>query len=430
METVLAMILGLLQLATLLVLFLLLRRSTGEPAGVRLRFESLERGQERVERALREELHRGLSSFANTFLTAMQTMGAQQASQLEGVTAELRRLVETNEQKLERVRQTVDGRLEALQRESAKKLDEMRATVDEKLQGTLEKRLGESFKLVSDRLEQVHRGLGEMQTLAVGVGDLKKVLGNVKTRGTWGEAQLGTLLEQVLTPGQWAQNVATGPRDSERVEFAIKLPGRDEEDYVWLPIDAKFPLEDYARLVAAEEVVDTEAAASARTALEARLRGFAAEISKKYLNPPKTTEYAIMYLPTEGLFAEAVRRPALIERLRNDYRVMIAGPTTIDMLLVNLHFGFRSLEVQRRSAGVLSLLGAVKTEFGKFGKSLDGVRKKLEQATKQMDEAGVRTRQIERKLKEVVELPVGEAQSLLPESIDELELEEADPDAA
>jgi DNA recombination protein RmuC len=276
----------------------------------------------------------------------------------------------------------------------------------------LEQRLGESFRSVSERLEQVHRGLGEMQTLASGVGDLKKVLSNVKVRGTWGEVQLGNLLEQVLTPDQYATNVATNEFNGARVEFAIRLPGHDLGP-VWLPIDAKFPVEDYQRLADAQEAGDPAGADAAAKQLEMRIRQCARDICTKYLNPPQTTDFAIMFLPTEGLYAEVVRRTGLVDAIQRECRVVVAGPITLWAILNSLQMGFRTLAIQQRSSEVWAVLGAVKTEFGKFGGVLEKVQKKLKQVSNDMDQAGVRTRAIERKLRDVQELPPAEAHRLL-----------------
>ncbi len=317
--------------------------------------------------------------------------------------------------RLDRVRETLDGRLQQLQQENARKLDEMRATVDEKLQGTLEKRLGESFKQVSERLEQVHRGLGEMSQLATGVGDLKKVLSNVKERGTWGEVQLGQLLEQVLAPGQYEANVAPKPGSSERVEFAVKLPGRDGGDTpVWLPIDAKFPLEDYQRLVDAAERGDPAAVEVAGRALEQRVRDSAKDVQRKYVDPPHTLDFAILFLPTEGLYAEALRRPGLADALQREQRVVIAGPTTLWAVLSSLQMGFRTLQIEHRSAEVWRVLGAVKTELGRFGGLVEGVQKKLQEATNKLDDVARKTRTIGRTLRDVETLPGTEARLLVP----------------
>jgi DNA recombination protein RmuC len=294
----------------------------------------------------------------------------------------------------------------------------MRLTVDEKLQGTLEKRLGESFKQVSERLEQVHKGLGEMQSLATGVGDLKKVLTNVKTRGTWGEVQLGALLEQVLSPDQFASNVST-KGNAERVEFAVKLPGQgmDKSEIVWLPIDAKFPIEDYQRLIEAQERADLEGIEAAGKDLENRVRSCARDICEKYLAPPSTTDFGILYLPIEGLFAETIRRTGLIEGIQRNYRVIVAGPTTLWSILNSLQMGFRTLAIEKRTSEVWNLLAGVKTEWTKYGEVLDTVQKKLNQASETIEKAKVRSRAIGRKLKDVQELPATEAKVLLPDSL-------------
>ncbi|HET9418848.1 MAG TPA: DNA recombination protein RmuC, partial [Chthoniobacterales bacterium] len=292
-----------------------------------------------------------------------------------------------------------------LQQDNAQQIERMRATVDEKLQGTLEKRLGESFKLVSERLEQVHRGLGAMQQLASDVGGLQKVLANVKTRGGWGEVQLGALLEQVLTPDQFARNVQTRDETSERVEYAIKLPGDENGAPVWLPIDAKFPTEDYHRLLAAQDKGDVDVVESAMKNLEVQLKKSARDICAKYINPPRTTDFALMFLPTEGLYAEAIRRVGLVEQVQRDCRVVFAGPTTLAALLNSLQMGFRTLAIQKRSSEVWNLLAAVKTEFGKFGEALSAVKDKLDQAARHVDNVAVRSRAITKKLRDVEELP-------------------------
>src|SRR6478752_7280901 len=315
---------------------------------------------------------------------------------------------------LEGVRSIVDVRLRQLQDDNAQQIDKMRATVDEKLQGTLEKRLGESFKLVSDRLEQVHQGLGAMRQLASDVGGLQKVLANVKTRGGWGEVQLGNLLEQLLTVDQFSRNVATRDETSERVDFAIRLPGDENGAPVWLPIDAKFPTEDYQRLLAAQDKGDAELIESAMKGLETQLKKNAKDICGKYINPPRTTDFAIMFLPTEGLYAEAIRRVGLVEQVQRDCRVVFAGPTTLAALLNSLQMGFRTLAIQKRSSEVWNLLAGVKTEFAKFGDSLSKVKDKLDQAVSDMDKVAVRSRAITKKLRDVEELP-SNPQPLLPE---------------
>jgi DNA recombination protein RmuC len=352
---------------------------------------------------------------AETSARAQREEGAAQvarlAQQLQQQVADLAHAVQMN---LAEVRTTLEARLQTLQQGNEAKLDAMRATVEEKLQSTLEARLGESFRLVSERLEQVHRGLGEMQTLATGVGDLKRVLTNVKTRGTFGEVQLAALLEQVLTPEQFATNIATRPGSNERVEFAVRLPGRDDGTPVWLPIDAKFPAEDYERLLAAQDAADGAAVEAAGKALETRIRSEAKTLREKYVEPPHTTDFGILFLPTEGLFAEVLRRPGLTEALNRELRVVIAGPTTLFAMLNSLQMGFRTLALEKRSAEVWQVLGAVKTEFGKFGEVLATLKKQLATASNTIEQAETRTRQMDRKLKGVEALPSEQAAQLLP----------------
>ncbi len=321
---------------------------------------------------------------------------------------------------LETSRKTINERLGEIQQDNAKKLEDMRKTVDEKLQSTLEERLGASFKIVSERLEQVHRGLGEMQSLASGVGDLKRVLTNVKTRGTWGEIQLEAMIEQVLTANQYAKNMATRPGSSERVEFAIRFPGRDQDCPVWLPIDAKFPMEDYQRLVDAQDQADLSGIEQAAKALENRIRLEAKTIADKYLEPPHTTDFAVLYLPTEGLYAEVIRRPGLADSLQRDHRVTLAGPTNLLALLNSLQMGFRTLAIEQRSSEVWQVLGQVKTEFNKFGAVIEATEKKLQEATNKFSEVGRRKRAIDRSLKDVEALPTATAsQAGLLEADDE-----------
>ncbi|HNX82258.1 MAG TPA: DNA recombination protein RmuC [Candidatus Omnitrophota bacterium] len=364
---------------------------------------------------LREEVIAALKGITEATTKTMGELANLQKTQLETMSTAIERLSDSNEKKLEAVRGAVESKLQSMQIDNAKQLEQMRQTVDEKLQGTLEKRLGESFKQVSERLELVHKGLGEMQTLATGVGDLKKVLTNVKTRGTWGEVQLGALLEQVLNPDQFGTNVAT--KDSgERVEFAIKLPGKgtDKDEAVWLPIDAKFPVEDYQRLIEAQEKADVEGVEAASKQLENSVKICASDISEKYLNPPKTTDFGILFLPIEGLFAEVIRRTGLTEVIQRQSRVVIAGPTTLWSILNSLQMGFRTLAIQKRSSEVWNLLAAVKTEWTKYGDVLDAVQNKLHQASDTIEKAKVRSRVVGRKLKDVQGLPVGEATTLLP----------------
>ncbi len=336
-------------------------------------------------------------------------------AQLEDVGKELKAQTESNQKAMEAARNTIETQLKAIQESNEKKLDEMRKTVDEKLEGTLEKRLGESFKLVSERLEAVQRGLGEMQNLATGVGDLKRVLTNVKARGTWGEVQLGAILEQVLTPDQYARNVQTKDDSRESVEYAIRLPGPDghSDSCVWLPIDSKFPHEDYVRLLNSAEIADAEGVQKATVALVRAVRNSAQEIRDKYLNPPRTTDFALMFLATEGLYAEVLRQPGLVEELQQSYRIVVSGPTTLSAILSSLRMGFRTLAIEQRASEVWKVLAAVKTEFGKFGEILDRVKKQLNTASRTIEETGVRTRAMERKLRDVEQLPFDEATQLL-----------------
>ena len=403
-------------------------RRPDDDARFRALQETQERGMARLERELREELARGRREDAEdafrdreeraqsanllgqAISTQMGQLGTLQAERLEAFARELNRFSLGLDERFERLKNTVESRLTAIQSDNAQKLEEMRRTVDEKLHATLEQRLGESFKLVSERLEQVHRGLGEMQGLAAGVGDLKRVLSNIKTRGTWGEVQLGALLEQLLTAEQFAANVPTKPGSNERVDFAIRLPGKDDGAVVWLPIDAKFPIEDYQRLIEAQDPAEIEEAAKA---IEMRIRSEAKSIRDKYVAPPHTTDFALLYLPVEGLYAEVLRRPGLAELLQREYRVSLAGPTTLAALLNSLQMGFRTLAIEQRSAEVWAVLGAVKSEFGKFGEALAHTRKKLEEASNSIVKAETRTRQLSRKLKEVEALPAGDAEKLI-----------------
>ncbi len=338
---------------------------------------------------------------------ALHRFGQAQAEQL-------RTLADTNDKRVAEMRQAVEDKLTAIQADNGQRLEQMRATVDEKLHATLEQRLGESFKQVADRLEQVHKGLGEMQTLARDVGSLNRVLTNVKTRGIYGEVQLSGLLEQVFTPEQYATNVATVPGSAERVEFAIRLPGQRSDGVpLWLPIDAKFPREDYERLLDAQERADKADADMAAKAIETRLRLEARTIRDKYVAPPHTTDFAILFLPSEGLYAEALRRPGLMESLQREYKVMLAGPTTLLATLNSLQMGFRTLALEKRSAEVWEVLGAVKTEFGKFGEVLAKTKKKLDEASNTIVQAEVRTRAMERQLRTVEALPTSRTPGLL-----------------
>ncbi|RJG05779.1 DNA recombination protein RmuC [Noviherbaspirillum cavernae] len=359
-----------------------------------------------------------LESMRQAIALQAQTGREEQAATLkrfgDSLSQAIAALTESNAQRMTEVRATLEAKIRDLQTDNGTRLEEMRRTVDEKLHATLEHRLGESFKLVSDRLEKVHQGLGEMQQLAIGVGDLKRVLTNVKTRGTWGEVQLEMLLEQVLTPDQYAKNVETVPATGERVEFAIKLPGQEEgQKPVWLPIDAKFPKEQYERLIEAAEHSDADGVAAAGRDLERAVRVEAKSIAEKYLSPPLTTDFAIMFLPTEGLYAEVMRRPGLADELQRVCRVSIAGPSTLSALLNSLQMGFRTLALEKRSSEVWQVLGAVKTEFGKFGDVLAATKSTLERAARNIEQAETRSRQMARKLKSVEALPADAAQRLL-----------------
>lgn len=441
-------------LVILLLVLLLLKKITRQiDASVfMVRLDTLEKAQGRTEYILREEgissreelnktareqrqeLAEAFKNFGDGVLQRIKDVAAIQKERLEAMSIVIAQLAGSNEKKLEALRLTVEGKLHSIQADNAKQLEQMRQTVDEKLQGTLEKRLGESFKLVSERLELVHQGLGEMQTLAAGVGDLKRVLTNVKTRGTWGEVQLGALLAQVLNPDQFGINVATKD-GGERVEFAINLPGAglDKDEIVWLPIDAKFPIEDYQRLIDAQEAGDPAGVETAGKQLEIRVKAAAGDICRKYLNPPRTTDFAILFLPIEGLFAEVIRRTGLTESLQRECRVVIAGPTTLWSILSSLQMGFRTLAIQKRSSEVWNLLAAVKTEWTKYGDVLDNVQKKLEQASKTIDQAKTRSRAVERRLRDVQDLPLAESAVLLSLEVlaeDEVDMTRSGPNSA
>jgi len=370
-------------------------------ANSRLVEEELVKRLEMIDRGLRDEFSRNREEAG----AAAKTQREELSKSLEGV------------------RSIVDLRLKQLQDDNAKQIDKMRATVDEKLQGTLEKRLGESFKLVSDRLEQVHQGLGAMQQLASDVGGLQRVLTNVKTRGGWSEWQLGMLLEEMLVSDQFAKNMKMRDDTDERVEFAIKLPGDENGAPVWLPIDAKFPMEDYDRLVHAQEAADLAAIDAAMKSLETQLKRCAKDICQKYINPPRTTDFALLFLPSEGLYAEAIRRIGLVQQVQRDCRVTFVGPTTLAAFLNSLQMGFRTLSIQKRSSEVWNLLAGVKTEFGKFGEALAAVKEKLDQASRKMEDIDVRSRAITKKLRDVEELP-SNPQPLLKDLLGNSESEE------
>lgn len=465
MDTTLLLVLVALGAVAVILLVVLLLKPRDHAVGDQI--AALRGDSERVERTLRDEQREGRKELAQSFeqfrgqvQAQLDTVGAQQRQRIEEFSNRLAQLIERtdrgaeslrnqliddarksraegqtslarfseqlrtslaalttdNERRLGEVRATLEAQLKALQTDNAAQLEKMRATVDEKLQATLETRLSLSFKQISERLEAVQRGLGEMQSLATGVGDLKRVLTNVKTRGTFGEVRLGALLEQVLTTDQYAANVATVPGSSERVEYAIRLPGQHGDAPVWLPIDAKFPIEDYQRLLDAQEHADADAANAASAALQRRVEDEAKTIRAKYVAPPHTTDFALLFLPTEGLYAEVIRRPGLFEKLQRDCHITVAGPTTLAAILNALQMGFRTLAIEQRSSEVWQILGAVKTEFGKFGDVLDKVKKKLDEAGRHIDATGARTRAIERKLRGVESLAAEEATLLIGES--------------
>ena len=391
-----------------------------------------EEESERVEEHLRSEMarqqqsqlaaaaenRRALEQRMDMLSTRLDVFDQSQDIRLHRIAATLDDKLSANDQRAEQLRSTLSAGMERMQRDNAEKLEKMRLTVDEKLHETLNRRLGESFSLVNERLEQVYKGLGEMQTLASGVGDLKRVLTNVKTRGIWGEVQLGTLLGQILAPAQYAENVQVIPHSAERVEYAVILPGSGEGSRVYLPIDSKFPMEAYERLLAASEAGDADAVNAASAELCAAIRTEAKRISKKYIEPPYTTDFAIMFLATEGLYAEALRTRGLTEELQREQRILVAGPTTITALLNSLQVGFRTLAIEQRSAEVWQLLGAVKTEFGRFGDLLDQTQQRLRQAGETIEKAAVRTRAINRRLRDVEALGTAQTDRFLPSEDD------------
>ena len=423
-----------------------LKSQTNEANALEQLASSLQAANERLERELRNAVHEsargGRQELTQTLGTFQQSLVQQSAeatrtqnSQMDAfsqqltllqktlsdtLTFQVQQLSEANARRLSEMRGTLETQLAQLQQNNAAKLDEMRQTVDEKLQTTLQTRLGESFKQVADRLEQVHKGLGEMNTLAQGVGDLKHLLTNVKTRGMFGEAQLASLLEQVMAPDQYAAQHATRPGSKNRVDFAIKLPGRsDDGQPVWLPIDAKFPNEDYERLLEAQSKADAIQAELCSKALEARVRLEAKSITEKYVEPPYTTDFAILFLPTEGLYAEVLRRPGLIESLQRDFRVTLAGPTTLMAMLNSLQMGFRTLALEKRSSEVWQVLGAVKTEFGKFGDVLARVKEQTQSVLNTLDKAQTRSNVMHRALRQVEALPEAQVPGLLPNEVEE-----------
>lgn len=373
----------------------------------------------------RQEMSQNIKNMSDTINQQINSISNLQKDQLDLVLKQLLELLKTNSEGLERIRQSVENKLQQIQEDNNKKLEEMRATVDEKLHNTLERRLGESFKNISERLEALYKQLGEMQSLNSGINDLKRALTNVKTRGIWGEIQLANIIEEIFTRDQYDVNVATKKGSRDVVEFAIKLPSKDDtKKYIYLPIDAKFPQEDYQRLLDAQDLGDKEAVDAARKQLETRIKGEAKSIFEKYIDPPNTTDFAIMFLPTESLFAEVVRNTGLIETLQREYKVIITGPTTITALLNSLQMGFRTLAIEKRSSEVWQILGAIKTEFGKFAEILEKTQKKLQEASNSIENATKKTRTIERKLKKVEELPIEESQKLI-----EIDLEDEEETA-
>lgn len=411
----------------LIILFFLIFRKAGDNS------ELIKESNEKIGRTLREEMSanrtelsitaketreeiaKSIKNFGDSVDRRIFNLAEMQNKNFAGFSDKLGEVIEKNDKRMEYVRETIEKRLENIQKDNSEKLEKMRETVDEKLHATLEKRLGESFKLVSERLELVHKGLGEMQTLATGVGDLKKVLQNVKTRGTWGEVQLGSLLDQIMTPEQYEKNVATKKGSNDRVEFAIKIPAKDDKiKNLWLPIDAKFPMEDFQNLVDAEEKCDLLQITALEKALELRIKSEAKDIKEKYLDPPYTTDFGILFLPIESLYAEVLRRPGLADTLQRDYKVIITGPTTIAAILNSLQMGFRTLAIEKRSSDVWTVLGIIKKEFTIFGDLLDKTHKKLQEASNTIETASTKSRTIERKLNKVQELPTPEIAKELP----------------
>ena len=438
-EQILWIVLIVAVLSTVLTAILLVRAPRAFDDSAKSLRDELRLGREETQaaaRALRDEVTSGSTSAANALSGSLSNLATLQQGQLDVVTKHLKELTESNQGSLDRIREEIESRMKNLQEGNEKKLEEMRKTVDEKLHEALEKRLGESFKLVSERLEAVQKGLGEMQSLASGVGDLKKVLTNVKTRGTWGEVQLGAILEQILAPGQYEKNVRVKQESGEVVEYAIRLPGpKDEPDTcVWLPIDSKFPQEDYLRLQEAAEQGDAEGVLKATASLARAIRLAAQDIRDKYLSPPQTTDFAVMFLPTEGLYAEVLRQASLADDLQQRFRVVVAGPTTLAAIVSSLRMGFQTLAIEQRAAEVWRVLGAVKTEFGKFGVVLDKVKRQLGAATRTLEETGVRTRAMEKKLRSAEELPEIEASLILQlttevgDSTDDVEMPVDEPE--
>ena len=406
------------------IFVLIFKKSGRQNGGVESKIDAVEKSMEKTgplirdefsrnreeiqksSRETREELSGSFKYLSETLTKTISELSGNQRNQFESFSSQLASLIKSNEERTEKIRDTVEQRLKTLQDENTRKLEEMRATVDEKLQSTLEKRLSESFNQVSERLKQVHEGLGEMKNLATGVGDLKKVLSNVKTRGILGEIQLKNILENILSSEQYASNVSTKEGSRENVEYAVKLPGEKSEQPVYLPIDSKFPIEVYHQLLDAYETGDAEIVRKASREVENTIKKCARDISEKYINPPDTTDFGILFLPVEGLYAEVVRQTSLIEILQRDYKIIIAGPTTLAAFLNSLHMGFRTLAIQKRTSEVWKILASVKKEFSTFGEVLEKAQNKIKQASTEIDNlVGRRTRQIQSKLKTVEELP-------------------------
>jgi DNA recombination protein RmuC len=378
------------------------------------RLDAFQKGMESSAKNNREELSNSLKLFQDQFRASVTEFNDLQKQKFDNLTSKHAELSQATEQRLDKMRDVIEVKLKSIQDDNSEKLERMRQTVDEKLQKTLEERLGESFKIVSDRLEQVYKGLGEMQTLAAGVGDLKKVLSNVKTRGTLGEYQLDMILDQILAPEQYDKAVITKPGSRENVEFVIKLPSKESENEILLlPVDSKFPKDKYQAVLDAYDSAEPSVVDEALKELERTIRSLAKDIKEKYINPPITTDFAIMFLPFEGLYAEVVKRPALFESLQRDFKISIVGPSTFAAFLHSLQMGFRTLAIQKRSSEVWDLLGAVKTEFGRFATVLEGVDKSLQAASNKIQDASRKSRTIERKLKNVEALPQTEVNKLL-----------------
>ena len=430
MEILLYILLTLMLAAVAMLTVMLVRQSKAEERIVDRLMEELEDDQRELRMELTDSVHKNVRNLGSLIAENQQSAYRAQSeslSQLRRVMADMGTRIEQrlgtssmeNEQKLENIRGTVEKRLATIQEDNNKRLDEMRQIVDEKLQRTINERMTQSFQMVNDRLEQVYKGLGEMQSLAVGVGDLKRVLSNVKTRGILGEIQLGAILEEMLAPEQYEENVVTSPRGKERVEFAIKIPG-DDDGFALLPIDSKFPADAYNDLMDAYDSADPARVAAAGETLKARIRGFAKDIRDKYIDPPYTTDFGIMFLPTEGLYAEAVKL-GLVEKLQRDYRISIAGPSIMAALLNSLQMGFRSVAIQKRSSEVWKVLSAVKTEFNRFEEVLTHTQKQLIKANDDLDKLiGVRTRQIKSSLRKVTEMPESEVRLYIPMNEDDV----------